>query len=94
MNLYIFLLCHLFKVEYIFNLLKRFYQPNYLFPKSRHNINRDFPQELRWWQRYLEILIISTNSVYQINFGWSQASCPIGAKPASRPNFAEVLRTT
>jgi len=60
MILYIFLLCHLFKVEYRFNLLKRFYQPKYLFPKSHDNINRYFPQELRWWQRYLEVLIIST----------------------------------
>jgi len=60
MILYIFLLCHLFKVEYRHNLLKRFYQPNYSFPKSRDNINREFPQEVRWWQRYLEVLIIST----------------------------------
>ena len=53
-------LCLLFKVEYRHNLLKRFYQPNYSFPKSRDNINREFPLELRWWQRYLEVLIIST----------------------------------
>ena len=79
MNFYISLLCHLFNVEYRVNLLKRFYQPNYSFPKSRDNISRDFPQE----SEVVAVLLKGYNylykvSVYQIKFDWSQASCPIG----------------
>jgi hypothetical protein len=45
MNFCVFLLCHLFKVEYRVNLLKRINLPNCSFPKFRDNISRDFPQE-------------------------------------------------
>ena len=31
-----------------------------VFRKSRNNISFYYPQSLRWWQRYLEILVIST----------------------------------
>jgi len=56
-----FLQCHLFKVEYRHNLFKLFNQLNYSFPKSREYIYREFPQKLRRWQRYSEVLIISAN---------------------------------
>jgi hypothetical protein len=80
MNFYTFLLCHLFKVEYRFNLLKWIKQLNYSFPKFHNNISRDFPQVSEVVTALLrDFSYLYKVSVYQIKFDGSQASCPIGA---------------
>jgi hypothetical protein len=74
-----FLLYHLFKVEYRFNLLKRIYYWSYSFPKSRNNISRDFPQESEVMTVLLrDFSYLYKVGVYQIKFDGSQASCLIG----------------
>ena len=79
MNFLYVLLCLLFKVEYRLNLLKRIYQPNYSFPKSRDNISPDFPQETEVVAALLRgFSYLYKVSVYQIKFDWNEDSCPIG----------------
>jgi hypothetical protein len=63
-NFYTFLPCHLFKVEYRVNLLKRINRLNYSIPNPVITFVVIFLRSLRWWQRYLEVLIISTKLVF------------------------------
>jgi hypothetical protein len=77
---YTFLLCHLFKVENRFNLLKQFNQLNYSFPKSRNKISCGFPQETEVVAALLrDFIYLYKISVYQLKFNGGQAPYPIGA---------------